>query len=95
VLLLAGGLNASVAALLLNLLGNTPLAVAAGVAAGILLLRLLRSHAAPVLAIGLLPFVTGQGDGRAVGAIMLGLLALYGAAALQTLTRPILSEAEP
>ncbi|MDE2390314.1 MAG: hypothetical protein KGL65_01765 [Rhodospirillales bacterium] len=95
VLLLAGGLNASAAALLLNLLGNTPLTVAAGVAAGILLLRLLRFHAAPVLAIGLLPFVTGQGDGRAVGAIMLGLLALYGAAALQTLTRPILSEAEP
>lgn len=95
VLLLAGGLNASAAALLLNLLGNTPLTVAAGVAAGILLLRLLRFHAAPVLAIGLLPFVTGQGDGRAVGAIMLGLLALYGAAALQTLTCPILSEAEP
>jgi hypothetical protein len=91
VLLLGGGLNSMFAALLLDLLGSTPLAVACGVAAGILLLRLLRTSVAPVLAIGLLPFVTGQGDARAVGAILLGLLALYAIAALQSLMHPTIS----
>jgi hypothetical protein len=95
VLLLGGGLNSIFAALLLDFLGNTPLAVACGVAAGILLLRLLRTSVAPVLAIGLLPFVTGQGDARAVGSILLGLLALYAAAALQSLMRPTISAVAP
>lgn len=95
VLLLGGGLNSIFAALLLDFLGNTPLAVACGVAAGILLLRLLRTSVAPVLAIGLLPLVTGQGDARAVGSILLGLLALYAAAALQSLMRPTISAVAP
>lgn len=81
-LFLIGTLNTSLAALLFAAWGTTSLTVGASIGAGIILLRLFSSNVAPVLAIGLLPFVTHQGDFRIVVDIALGLAALSAMAVL-------------
>lgn len=81
-LFLIGTLNTSIAALLFATWGTTSLTVGASIGAGIMLLWAFRSNVAPVLAIGLLPFVTHRGDVRIVVDIALGLAALSAMAVL-------------
>ena len=95
VLFVIGTLNTGIAALLVSGWGATPLTVGASVAAGIMLLRAFRSSVAPVLAIGLLPFVTHRGDVQIVAAIGLGLAALSAAAILARRFEPPQQNAVP
>ncbi len=76
VLFLISVLNTAAAALLFTIWGDAPLAIGASVGIGIMLLGVFKSHVAPVLAIGLLPFITRQGSAREVIAIAVGMAAL-------------------
>ncbi len=71
-------LSAGLGTLFVLLLGATPAAVMLSMTGGVLLLRLFRLHVPPALAVGLLPFVLPQVDGRFPLAVGGGTLLLAG-----------------